>query len=228
MPFDDAASYRFNPFDVTKVWPHADYPPITVGRLVLDRNPQSYFAEVEQAAFAPSNLVPGIGPSPDKMLMGRLFSYPDTHRYRIGANYQQLPVNAPRCPFHAYNYDGQMRQELDPTLPPYSPNSYGGPAADAQRAGEPTWAVDAAELGRTPYELHAEDDDFGQAGALWRHVMTAVERDHLVDNIVEHLSQDVTAPVQVRAVDYWARVDDELGARVAARLGHAVPGPAEA
>jgi catalase len=94
MPFEDAAGYRFTPFEVTKVWPHADYPPITIGRMVLDRNPKNHFAEVEQAGFAPSNLVPGIGLSPDKMLMGRIFSYHDTHLHRIGANCQQLPINA--------------------------------------------------------------------------------------------------------------------------------------
>ena len=98
MPFEDAANYRFNPFDLTKVWPHGDYPPITIGRMVLNRNPENYFAEVEQAAFEPANMVPGIGPSPDKMLLGRLFSYPDTHRYRIGANYLQLPINRRREP----------------------------------------------------------------------------------------------------------------------------------
>ena len=96
MPFAEAADYRFNPFDLTKVWPHGDYPPIEVGRMVLDRNPENFFAEVEQAGFSPANLVPGIGLSPDKMLMGRIFSYHDTHLHRIGANYEQLPINAPK------------------------------------------------------------------------------------------------------------------------------------
>src|ERR1700716_2811481 len=108
MPFEDAADYRFNPFDLTKVLPHRDYPPITVGRFVLDRNPENHFAEVEQAGFAPSNLVPGIGLSPDKMLMGRIFSYHDTHLHRIGPNYQQLPVNAPKSHVHSYSKDGPM------------------------------------------------------------------------------------------------------------------------
>ena len=98
--------YRFNPFDLTKVWPHGDYPPIEVGRMVLDRNPENFFAEVEQAGFSPANLVPGIGLSPDKMLMGRIFSYHDTHLHRIGANYEQLPVNAPKVEVHSYNKDG--------------------------------------------------------------------------------------------------------------------------
>jgi catalase len=109
MPFEEAKTYRFNPFDLTKVWPHADYPLVEVGRMTLDRNPTDNWAEIEQAAFEPSNLVPGIGPSPDKMLLGRMFSYPDAHRYRIGTNYLQLPVNAPRAEVHSYNKDGSMR-----------------------------------------------------------------------------------------------------------------------
>ena len=131
MPFEDALSYRFNPFDVTKVWPHSDYPPITIGRMVLDRNPENHFAEVEQAAFSPANLVPGIGLSPDKMLMGRVFSYHDTHLHRIGTNYEQLPINAPKV-------SGALLQQgrsddasaARASQPVYAPNSYGGPKAD--------------------------------------------------------------------------------------------------
>jgi catalase len=221
MPYEEAADYRFNPFDITKVWPHADYPPIPIGRLILDRNPENFFAEVEQAAFAPSNLVPGIGPSPDKMLMGRMFSYPDTHRYRIGPNYNQLPINAPRAPVHSYEIDGPMRYRHSGPEPTYAPNSNGGPQADERRAGEPSWRNDAAELGRYAYERHAGDDDFGQAGTLVRDVMTHVDRDHLVDNIVDHLSQGVSGPIQDRAIDYWTCVDAPLGDRVAAGLGRA-------
>ncbi len=108
MPFDEAPDYRFNPFDLTKVWPHDDYPPIQVGRLVLDRNPENFFAEVEQAGFSPANLVPGTGLSPDKMLMGRIFSYHDTHLHRIGPNYEQLPINSPKSPVNSYNKDAAM------------------------------------------------------------------------------------------------------------------------
>src|SRR3982074_3001581 len=161
MPFEDAADHRFNPFDLTKIWSPPVYPPITIGRLVLDRNPENHFAEVEQAGFAPSNLVPGIGLSPDKMLMGRIFSYHDTHLHRIGANYEQLPINAPRCPVHSYNKDGAMTYRHAGTQPVYAPNSYGGPQADPSKE-LPTWAVDAAELGRYAYEKHADDDDFVQ------------------------------------------------------------------
>jgi len=217
MPVADAADYRFNPFDLTKVWPHADYPPIDIGRLTLDRNPENYFAQIEQAAFEPANFVPGIGPSPDKMLLGRLFSYPDTHRHRIGTNYLQLPVNRPKSSVHSYNRDGAMRYESPPD-PVYAANSYGGPAADAVRFGpEPGWAVDG-EIVRAASTLHAEDSDFGQPGELYRNVLSDVDRDHLVTNIVGHARQDVTVEVTARVVEYWRKVDPDLGARVAKGL----------
>jgi catalase len=218
MPFEEAADYRFNPFDITKVWPHPDYPPITVGRLVLDRNPENHFAEVEQAAFAPSNLVPGIGLSPDKMLMGRVFSYHDTHLHRIGPNYQQLPVNAPKSHVHSYSKDGPMAYRHAGSQPVYAPNSYGGPQADPSRE-LPTWWVEAAEIGRYAYEKHAEDDDFVQPGALYRDVMDGTAREHLVTNIVAHASDDVSEDVQRRVIEYWTNVDPELGGRVASGLG---------
>jgi catalase len=218
MPFEEAAGYRFNSFDVTKVWPHADYPPITIGRLVLDRNPANHFAEVEQAAFAPSNLVPGIGLSPDKMLMGRIFSYHDTHLHRIGTNYQQLPINAPRSPVHTYSKDGAMTYRHAGDQPVYAPNSYGGPKADPSKE-PPTWWVEAAELGRYVYERHADDDDFVQPRALYRDVMDDVDREHLVTNIVAHASAGVSDEVKRRVIGYWTDVDAELGARVAGGLG---------
>jgi catalase len=228
MPFEDAPSYRFNPFDLTKVWPHADYPEIEVGRMVLDRNPQNYFAEVEQAAFEPANMVAGIGPSPDKMLLGRLFSYPDTHRYRIGPNYLQLPINRPQCPVHSYNKDGAMRYE-NPGDPVYAPNSYGGPAADEARYGEhATWAV-SGEMVRAAYELHAEDDDFGQPGTLVREVMSQADRDHLASNILGHAGDpDVRPEMKPRIVEYWTHVDPDLGAAVARGLGQPAPAAAAA
>jgi catalase len=218
MPFEEAADYRFNPFDLTKVWPHADYPPITIGRMVLDRNPENHFAEVEQAAFEPSNLVPGVGLSPDKMLMGRIFSYHDTHLHRIGANYEQLPINAAQCPVHTYTKDGPMAFRHSGAMPVYAPNSYGGPSADASKE-LPTWQVEAGELGRYPYVKHAEDDDFVQPGALYRDVMSDTDREHLVTNIVAHASDGVTPEIQQRVIGYWTNVDAELGARVAAGLG---------
>lgn len=222
MPFEAAADYRFNPFDLTKVWPHEDYPPITVGRLVLDRNPENYFAEVEQAAFEPANMVPGVGPSPDKMLLGRLFSYPDTHRYRIGTNYQQLPINAPQAAVHSYNKDGAMRYRHNGDQPVYAPNSCGGPQADPERYGDPAgWEV-AGEIVRSAYRPHREDDDFIQPGMLWREVLSESDRDHLVANVVGHLRDGVESPILERAIEYWRRVDPALGERVATGLGERV------
>ena len=214
-----SAGYRFNPFDLTKVWPHADYPPISVGRLVLDRNPANYFAEVEQAGFSPANLVPGIGLSPDKMLMGRIFSYHDTHLHRIGPNYEQLPINAPKVEVHSYNKDGHMTYRHPGAQPVYAPNSHGGPQADPLRAADLGWTVGSGELGRYAYEKHAEDDDFGQPGSLYRDVMDDTDREHLVSNIVAHAGDRVTDEVQLRVIAYWASVDPQLGARVATGLG---------
>jgi catalase len=215
MPFADAPDYRFNPFDLTKVWPHSDYPLIPVGRMVLNRNPQNYFAEVEQAAFEPANMVAGIGPSPDKMLLGRLFSYPDTHRHRIGTNYLQLPINQPKVPVHSYNKDGAMRYRHGANQPVYAPNSYGGPVADPSAAGEVTWGVEGAEMVRAAYSLHSEDDDWGQAGTLVRRVLDDAARERLVSNIVGHATNAVTDDVQRRVVEYWSKVDGDLGRRVA-------------
>ncbi|MER7682691.1 catalase [Streptomyces sp. NPDC096934] len=215
MPFEDAADYRFNPFDLTKVWPHADYPLIDVGRMTLDRNPEDYFIHIEQAAFEPSNLVPGIGPSPDKMLLGRLFSYPDTHRYRIGPNYTQLPPNRPHSPVNSYAKDGPMRYEPSNAARPYAPNSYGGPAADFSRFGDPASWQTAGELVREAYKLHREDDDWGQAGTMVRQVFDAAARDRLVSNVTGHLKAGVSRPVLDRAVQYWRNVDKEIGDRIA-------------
>jgi catalase len=206
MPFEDAKTYRFNPFDLTKVWPHGDYPLNEVGRMTLDRNPADNHAEIEQAAFEPSNLVPGIGPSPDKMLLGRMFSYPDAHRARIGANYNQLPV-------HSYSKDGAMRYQ-NVADPVYAPNSKGGPAADIAHYGEPAgWHTDG-EMVHAAYTLRAEDDDWGQAGTMVRKVLDDAGRQRLVSNIVGHLLNGVTEPVLVRAFEYWRNVDQDLGDKV--------------
>ena len=218
MPFNDAAHYRFNPFDLTKVWPHGDYPPITIGRMVLDHNPENFFAQIEQAAFEPANMVPGIGPSPDKMLLGRLFSYPDTHRHRIGVNYLQLPVNQPRVEVHTYSKDGAMTYRHNGNQPAYAPNSYGGPRADPESYADPGWYA-SGEIMRSAYEAHAQDNDFVQPGELYRRVLSQTDRDHLVSNIVSHMSQGVERPVQERAVNLWRQVDSDLGERVARGLG---------
>ncbi|CAL9425527.1 Catalase [Streptomyces sp. enrichment culture] len=221
MPFEDAPDYRFNPFDLTKVWPHGDYPLIEVGRMRLEENPEDYFIHIEQAAFEPSSLVPGIGPSPDKMLLGRLFSYPDTHRYRIGPNYAQLPPNRPVVPVRSYAKDGPMRYEPARTAAPYAPNSYGGPAADTARYGEPAGWRTAGEMVRAAYTLHSEDDDFGQAGTMVRTVLDDAARTRLVSNVAGHLKVDVSPPVLRRALDYWRSVDAALGDRIAKEVNSA-------
>jgi catalase len=224
MPFEEAANYRFNPFDITKVWPHKDYPMIPVGRMVLDRNPDNFFAQVEQVGFEVSNFVPGIGPSPDRMVLARMFSYGDSSRYRTGPNYQQLPINQPISGVHNYNKDGPMRYHHSGAQPVYAPNSYGGPKADPKRYGDPNWFVEAADIMRTAYVAHREDNDFVQPGVLYREVMTPVDRANLVGNIVWHLSQDVERPIQERAVkNFWTPVDRDLGAKVAQGLGLKVP-----
>jgi len=221
MAFEDAADYRFNPFDVTKVWPHSDYPMIPIGRMVLDRNPDNYFAQVEQAAFEPSSIVPGIAPSPDKMLQGRLFSYPDAHRYRIGPNYLQLPVNQPLVPVHSYNHDGPMtfRPSGDPV---YAPKSYGGPQAAWAYHDEPVYQL-TGEIVRAAYRAHTDDDDFVQPGNLYRDAMSETDQENLVNNIIGHATHGpgLEPDVALRVAEYWSHVDPALGANVTKALGTA-------
>jgi catalase len=214
MPFDEAQTYRFNPFDLTKVWPHGDYPLIEVGRLTLDRNPTDFHTEIEQAAFEPNSLVPGTGPSPDKMLLARLFSYADAHRARLGVNYKQIPVNRPVCPVHAYSKDGAMRVQ-NVTDPVYAPNSKGGAQADGQRSPEDAVWSASGEFIRAAYTKRKDDDDFGQPGALVREVMNDEQRDRLVSNVVGHLKKGVSEPVLERALEYWRNIDKEIGDRIA-------------
>ena len=218
MPFADAPDYRFNPFDLTKVWPHGDYPLIEVGRMTLNKNPEDYFIHIEQAAFEPSNMVPGVGPSPDKMLLGRLFSYADTHRYRIGPNYAQLPPNRPHAPVHSYAKDGPMRYEPSRAARPYAPNSYGGPAADTLRYGEPAGWETGGEMVREAYTLRRDDDDFGQPGTMVRQVLDDAARDRLVGNVSGHLLNGVSRPVLDRALQYWRNIDKNVGDRIAHKV----------
>ena len=215
MPFKDAETYRFNPFDLTKVWPHGDYPLQEVGRLTLDRNPTDYHTEIEQAAFEPNNMVPGTGFSPDKMLLARVFSYADAHRARLGVNYKQIPVNSPVVPVHSYSKEGAMRVK-NVTDPVYAPNSKGGPAADGERCPiDNTWGA-SGEMVRQAYTLRADDDDFGQAGTLVREVMDSAARERLVSNVVGHLKDGVSEPVLERAFEYWRNIDPDIGDRIAA------------
>src|SRR6266700_7591883 len=164
MPEEKAETYRWNPFDLTKVWPHSDYPLIEVGILELNRNPENYFAEVEQAALSPANIVPGISHSPDKMLQARIFSYADAHRYRVGVNADQLPVTKPRCPVHTYNVDGAMRLAGNPNPDAYyEPNSFNGPLQD-ERFREPPLKI-SGDADR--YNHHDGNDDYRQPGDLF-------------------------------------------------------------
>ena len=215
MPLEDAADYRFHPFDVTKVWPHGDYPLNPVGRMVLNRNPENYFVDVEQAAFCPGDLVPGIAPSPDKMLQARLFSYHDAHLYRLGANYHQLPVNSPQAaPERSYQRAGFMRTQVGSGHPNFYPNSFGGPAPDPSVAEPPVEVSGTAA--RHPYSH--PNDDFVQAGDLYRKVMTDEDRDHLVGNIVAHLG-NAQRRIQLRQTALFYKADVEYGTRVAAGIG---------
>ncbi len=220
MPYEDAKSYRFNPFDVTKVWPHADYPLIKVGTHTLNRNPENFFAEIEQAAFSPANTVPGIGISPDKMLMARVFSYPDAQRYRVGTNYNEIPVNAPHAAaVHNYSQDGAGRHTFKPaSAPVYAPNSFGGPVADPGRAIEGGWESDGA-LVRAAATLHAEDSDFGQPGTLYRDVFDEAARGRLLATL-QGQGNSLTVPeIKERFFHYWTNVDADLGAALRASIG---------
>ncbi|WP_431246645.1 catalase [Leifsonia xyli] len=218
MPYEDAKSYRFNPFDLTKVWPHSDYPLVEVGIHTLNENPQNFFAEIEQAAFSPANTVPGIDISPDKMLMARVFSYPDAQRYRVGTNYNELPVNRPVAPVHNYSQDGAARHGFKPAdAPVYAPNSFGGPAAQPERAGEGSWESDGA-LVRSAATLHAEDDDFGQAGTLYREVYDDAAKERFLDTISGAISGVKREDIRERAIQYWTNVDATLGRQLRDRL----------
>ncbi|WP_404312246.1 catalase [Agrococcus terreus] len=219
MPYEDAKTYRFNPFDLTKVWPKSDYPLIEVGRMTLDENPANYFAEIEQATFAPSNFVPGIAASPDKMLQARIFSYADAHRYRVGTNHAEIPVNRPVAPVDSYSKDGQQRHTFhDPTRPVYAPNSFGGPHADPAAHGDDRGWHSDGELVRSAATLHPEDDDVTQPRTLIREVMDDAARDRLVANITGHVGGTRIPAIRERAIQYWKNIDEEIGARVEAGL----------
>ena len=224
MPYAEARTYRLNPFDLTKIWPHADYPLIKVGKMTLDRNPENFFAQIEQAAFSPGNLVPGVGLSPDKMLLGRAFAYNDAQRNRIGANFHQLPVNQPKVPVHSYLFNGHMAYHHSGNAPVYAPNSGGRGWADETGPAGNGWESDG-EMVRDAYTLRAEDDDFSQAGALVRDVFSDKQRDSLVETVAGALS-GVRPPVLERAFGYWKNIDGEIGRRIEAKVrADATPTP---
>lgn len=196
MPIAEAANYKWNVLDVTKVWPQGDYPLIPYGKLVMNKNPENYFAEIEQAAFSPSHTVPGIEPSEDKMLQGRLFSYPDTHRHRLGVNYKQIPVNCPyRTRVNNGQRDGFMTVDGNQgNLPNYEPNSYHSQIEDPAAKFSSFKVTGLVQR----YKPNFPNSDFEQPGTLFRKVMKNEDRDHLVSNIVGHLMnarRDVISPL---------------------------------
>jgi catalase len=216
MPVAEAANYRFNPFDLTKVWPHADYPLQRVGRLVLDRNPDNVFAEVEQSAFSPNNFVPGIGPSPDKMLQGRLFAYADAHRYRLGVNHTQLAVNAPKTPAANYGRDGLMATNAQGrNAKNYEPNSHDGPAQTDQQLAAPL-AI-SGYTGTHAAPAHTKDDDFFQAGELYR-LMSQEEKSRLIANLAGSLAQVDRDDVVEANLAHFHAADPEYGKRLEAAV----------
>ena len=210
----EAESSPYNPFDLTKVWPHADYPLIEVGVMELNRNPENYFAEVEQSAFNPASVVPGISFSPDKMLQGRLFSYGDAQRYRLGVNHQQIPVNAPRCPAHSYHRDGAMRVDgnFGGTIG-YEPNTK-GEWQEQPDYSEPPMALSGAAA----HWDHREDADYySQPGDLFR-LMTEEEKQALFDNTAASLG-GASLPIQEKHVANCSRADVAYGRGIAKALG---------
>lgn len=217
MTFAEAEKFKYNPFDLTKVWSHKEFPLIQVGKLVLDRNPANYFAEVEQIAFSPSHLVPGIEASPDKMLQGRLFSYPDTHRHRLGPNYLQLPVNCPyRVSTKNYQRDGPMTfTDNQAGAPNYFPNSFSGPA-ECPRALKLT-NVTKVSGDVCRFESGESEDNFAQATDFYNVVLNAEERQRLVDNISGHLVA-ASQFIQERAVKNFSQVSADFGQKLADAL----------
>jgi len=221
MPYEEAKTYRYNPFDLTKIWSKKDYPRIKVGTMELNRNPDNWFAEIEQAAFSPANMVPGIGVSPDKMLLGRTFAYQDAQRYRIGTNFQQLPVNRPKVEVHSYNFEGAMNFEHTGHRRPYVPNSFGDSWSDEEGAIDTTWENDG-ELVRSAQALREDDDDFGQAHILVREVMDDAQRLELIDTVSGSL-ETVIEPVLSNAIQYWKNIDLEVGQRIEEKVRAGAP-----
>ncbi len=215
MPELDAEKTPYNPFDLTKVWPHADYPLIEVGLMELNRNAANYFAEIEQVAFSPSNIVPGIGFSPDKMLQARIFSYADAHRYRLGTHYEALPVNSPRCPVHHYHKDGPMRFFANFPNPNayYEPNSFGGPAQSPEFREPPLRISGDADR----YDHRVGNDDFSQPRALWK-LFDEGQRQRLYGNIAAAMG-GVPAEIVDRQLALFEKIEPQYAAGVAKALG---------
>ena len=210
----------WNPFDLTKVWPHADFPLIEVGQLELNKNPENYHAEVEQAAFKPSALVPGIGPSPDKMLQARLMSYADTHLHRVGVNHHQIPVNKPRCPVMHYMRDGQgATAETYGSAANYFPNTRTGAPQPSDTFNEPAWDLGQTIVDR--FDSTVDHDDYTQAGNLYR-MFDDAHKDRLTTRLAGVLG-DAEKEIQMRQLCHFFRADPDYGARIASKLGVEIP-----
>ncbi|MCT2536164.1 catalase [Aquibacillus koreensis] len=219
MPYEDAKTYHIDPFDVTNVWPHTDYPLIEVGKMVLDKNPENFFAEVEQAAFSPGHFVPGIEASPDKMLQGRLFAYSDAHRYRVGANHEALPINRAKSPVNNNQRDGAMRFDGNGgNNINYEPNSFNGLKETPENKTSPFEVSGFADS-----VAYDSDDHFSQPRNLFRNVMNDDERTRLIQNFVDHLSGVDYDEIKLRQIELFYKVDPELGTRIAEGLGLSVP-----
>ena len=215
MPEKDAAKYHFHPFDLTKVWLKKDYPLIEVGVLELNKNPENYFADVEQAAFNPANVVPGIGFSPDKMLQGRLFSYSDAQRYRLGVNHHQIPVNAPRCPYNSFHRDGSMRVDgnYGSTLG-YEPNSYGEWQQQPEFA-EPPLALEGAA---DHWDFRKDDTDYYTQPGLLFHLIGPEKQELLFANTARAIA-DAPKEVKIRHIGNCLKADPAYGKGVAKAIG---------
>lgn len=212
----DAEKTPYNPFDLTKVWPHADYPLIDVGVMELNRNPDNYFTDIEQAAYSPSNIVPGISFSPDKVLQSRIFSYADAHRYRLGTHYEALPVNAPKCPVHHYHKDGSMRFFQNDSGNPdayYEPNSFGGPVQD-ERYNEPALKI-SGDADR--YNHRDGNDDYTQVGDLFR-LFDDGQKQRLCGNVAASM-QGVPQAIIDKALAHFDKIDSDYGGGIRRALG---------
>jgi catalase len=218
MPLEDANTYRFDPFDVTKVWSHKDYPLVEVGTMVLDRNPENYFAEVEQATFSPGTMVPGVEASPDKMLQGRIFAYSDAHRYRVGANHAALPINRPRAEVNNYQRDGKMRFDNNGGGSVYyEPNSFDGPKEAHQHKQIPFEV--SGEAAQVSYD---QNDHYTQAGDLYR-LMDEDEKARTVENVVGAMKPVEREDIKLRATLNFYKADAEFGEQIAKGLGLTLP-----
>jgi len=220
MTDEQSKKFRWNPFDITKVWPHGDYPLIDVGVMELNEIPANYFADVEQAAFAPAHVVDGLGLSPDKMLQGRILAYPDAHRYRLGANYEQIPVNRPICPVHNHQRDGMMNTDGNSgDSPNYFPNSFDNIEAD-KNYKEPAMKLDS-DIADTYDRNENDDDHFTQPGNLFRKVMTDSERQNTISNFIggmSGISGSKRDEIIQRQLSHFFKADKELALSVAKGL----------